>query len=528
MKKIGEETKKWMIEAIRKHYTDEEITNLLKENGYSTQDIESCLRVAHSFPFVRERRDVGERLRQRIGSLSPLIKELDKKEQPRKQAPSFLGTQFKDFKDFREKREKQLEPEVVEQKQEKIQVAPEEMFKEFSLDKQEIPKEPKEIKPTDISSRGFDLKKESLQEEKKFKKDEPQDEPQLAKKTELETKPKKKFPSLIKKDFSRPRDTQLAHEVREIAGQLDDIRAEVSKVLIGHEEIVNSFLCAILCDGHVLLEGIPGIAKTLLVRALAKASGCSSKRIQFTVDLLPSDIIGITTYTPERGFETIKGPVFANFIIADEINRSPPKTQSALIESMQEKQVTIAKETYHLPLPFFVMATENPLEASGVYDLPEAQIDRFLFKILMGYPKNKEEEKEIMDTNISLNKFEDFDIKSILSAEKILQMQKVVKKVYIDERIKDYIVKIVNKSRTKDFKYGEFIDWGASPRASIGLFIASKAWALMKGREYVLPEDVRDISHFVLRHRLILNYKARAEGLDSDKVIDEILRIVGV
>lgn len=316
-------------------------------------------------------------------------------------------------------------------------------------------------------------------------------------------------------------------EIKEITGLISRIKKEVAKVVIGQDKVINGFICAMLCDGHVLLEGVPGIAKTLIVKTLAKASGCDSKRIQFTVDLLPSDIIGITTYTPKKGFETIKGPIFANFIIADEINRSPPKTQSALIEAMQEKQVTIGKETFKLPLPFFVMANNNPLETSGVYSLPEAQIDRFLFKLLMEYPKN-EEEKKIMGENITLKKFEDFDINAILSPKKILKMQRITKNIYIDEKIRDYILQIIEKTRKKDFENGKYIDWGGSPRASIGLFIASKAWALMNGRDYVIPKDVRDITHYVLRHRIILNYKAKAEGINSDKIIDEILEMVGV
>jgi len=260
---------------------------------------------------------------------------------------------------------------------------------------------------------------------------------------------------------------------------------------------------------------------------LAVASGCSAKRIQFTVDLLPSDIVGVTTFTQNKGFEIIKGPIFANFIIADEINRSPPKTQSALIEAMQEKQVTIGRETFKLPLPFFVMATENPLESSGVYDLPEAQIDRFLFKLILTYPKRKEEEL-IMENNMTLKKFEEFDIKPILSPDKILEMQKVAKEIYCDDKIKAYILDIIEKTRKKDFPHGKYVEWGGSPRASIGLFIAAKSWALINGRDYVIPKDVRDVAHYVLRHRLILNYKARAEKIDSDVIIEEILNKVGL
>ncbi len=305
------------------------------------------------------------------------------------------------------------------------------------------------------------------------------------------------------------------------------MKKEIAKVITGQEKIIDSLIMALLCDGHVLLEGVPGIAKTLAVRTLGIASGCSVKRIQFTVDLLPTDITGITTYTPGKGFETIKGPIFANFIIADEINRSPSKTQSALIEAMQETQVTIGKETFKLPTPFFVMATENPLEQSGVYTLPEAQIDRFLFKLLMGYPTYNEE-KKIMEENMTLKKFEEFNIRAVISPNDILKVQKLTKKVYLDDKIKRYILDIVKRTRTKDFKYGEYIEWGSSPRASISLFIASKAKALMSRRNFVIPSDVKAIVHDVMRHRIILNYRARAEGVDSDKIINEILTVENI
>ena len=327
--------------------------------------------------------------------------------------------------------------------------------------------------------------------------------------------------------FSRQGERDIPKNIKEVSELLSKTKKEIAKVVIGQEEVIDAFMCALLSNGHVLLEGVPGIAKTLIVKSLAKASGCSSKRIQFTVDLLPSDILGITTYTPEKGFETIRGPIFANFIVADEINRAPPKTQSALIESMQEKQVTIGKETFKLPPPFFVMANNNPIETSGVYDLPEAQIDRFLFKLFIGYPKS-EEEKDIMENNITLKDFEDFDIKPILSPQKILEMQEITKNIYMDDKVKNYIINIVAKTRRKDFKNSEYISWGGSPRASISLFIASKAWALMKGRNYVIPKDVKDIAHYVLRHRILLNYKARTEGLTSDKLIDEILEDINI
>lgn len=313
-------------------------------------------------------------------------------------------------------------------------------------------------------------------------------------------------------------------DIRNYSEIISRMKKEIAKVITGQEKIVDSLIRALLCDGHVLLEGVPGIAKTLAIKTLAIVSGCSVKRIQFTVDLLPTDIVGVTTYTPGKGFETIKGPIFANFLIADEINRSPSKTQSALIEGMQEMQVTIGKETFPLPRPFFVMATQNPLEQSGVYNLPEAQIDRFLFKLLMGYPEYKEEAK-IMEENITLKNFEDFDLKAVTSSNDILNMQKLTKKVYLDEKIKKYILNIVKRTRDKSFKDGEYIDWGASPRASIALFIASKGKALMSGRNFVIPSDVKEVAHEVLRHRIILTYRARAEKITSDKVIDEILAI---
>lgn len=316
-------------------------------------------------------------------------------------------------------------------------------------------------------------------------------------------------------------------EIEKYARKVAEIKKEISKVIIGQEEIVDSLIQAILCDGHVLVEGVPGIAKTLVIKALAEASGCESKRIQFTVDLLPTDILGITTYAPQKGFEVIKGAIFSNFIIADEINRSPPKTQSALIEAMQEKQVTIGRQTFKLLLPFFVMANENPLETSGVYPLPEAQIDRFLFKIIMGYP-TMHEEKTIMEENVTLRKFEDFKIKPVTSPAEIIKMQKLVKEVYLSDKIKKYILEIVAMTRTKNFSHGHYIEWGGSPRASIGMFIASKARALMKGRNFVIPKDVKEVVHEVLRHRMILSYKAKVEGVDSDKIINEILNLIRV
>ncbi len=313
-----------------------------------------------------------------------------------------------------------------------------------------------------------------------------------------------------------------AIEVKRLSEIILAMRQEMGKIFFGHEEVVNSLLRALLCDSHVLLEGVPGIAKTLVVKVLAKVSGCSSNRIQFTVDLLPTDITGLTTYDPQKGFEIVKGPIFANFIIADEINRSPPKTQSAMLEAMQERQVTIGKKTFILPHPFFVMATQNPLETEGVYTLPEAQVDRFIFKVVYGYPKD-EDEKRIMEDNTTFKKFEDVDIRAVVTPQRIEEMQKLTHRIYIDEKIKQYILDIVKKTRNKDFKYGEYVELGGSPRASIFLYIASKAEALLQGRNYVIPSDVDNVAYDVLRHRVILSYRAQAEGISPEKVISEIL-----
>jgi len=311
---------------------------------------------------------------------------------------------------------------------------------------------------------------------------------------------------------------------------LVEIKKEIGKVVVGQENVVEGCLRAILANGHLLIEGVPGIAKTLLIRALAASSGCKFNRIQFTVDLLPTDIVGITTYDKARGFYTLKGPIFSNFVIADEINRAPPKTQSALLEAMQEKQVTIGKETFSLELPFFVMANNNPIESGGTYPLPEAQVDRFLLKLNMGYP-SVDEEKGILQTNISLNKFEDFKIMPIISPKKIIEMQKATKQIHLSEAIEKYIVKIIDATRNPEkykIKTGKYLEYGCSPRASIGLFIVSKADALLNGKTFVTPQNIKNIAHEVMRHRLILNYEGQAEGVKPDDIISEILSRVPV
>lgn len=319
----------------------------------------------------------------------------------------------------------------------------------------------------------------------------------------------------------------ISDHVQYASRVLKQVQKEVAKVVFGQELAVQGLLRALVCDGHVLVEGIPGIAKTLLIKALAQISGCISKRIQFTVDLLPTDIIGITTYDPHKGFEIVKGPIFANFVIADEVNRSPPKTQSAFIEAMQEKQVTIGKETFILPTPFFVMANQNPLESEGVYNLPEAQLDRFLFKILMGYPE-REDEKKIMEQNATFKRFEEMDIKPVTYPDEILGMQQLVHHIYLDDKIKSYLLELVIRTRKKDFPLADYIDLGASPRASIFLFLASKAQALMEGRTFVTPKDVRAVVHDVLRHRIFMSYRARADKITSDMIVDELLKVAKI
>lgn len=310
----------------------------------------------------------------------------------------------------------------------------------------------------------------------------------------------------------------------------DNIKAQMGKVVIGQQGVIDSMLMALVSNGNILLEGVPGVAKTLMIRALASATSCSFSRIQFTPDMLPADIIGITAYDRERGFYVVKGPIFANFVLADEINRAPPKTQSALLEAMQEKQATIGKESFPVPLPFFVLATQNPIENIGTYPLPEAQVDRFLLKINVGYP-NKEDEQKILSTNISIHGFSDFGIKPAVSASDLIKWQKDVLQIYVDQKIEKYIVSLIDATRNpKDYgiSLGKYIEWGTSPRASISIYITAKAKALMDGKTYVTPNEVKSVAHAVMRHRLIINYEGQSEKITTDKIIDEILSKVRV
>lgn len=307
------------------------------------------------------------------------------------------------------------------------------------------------------------------------------------------------------------------------------IRTGMDRRIIGQEHLVDSLLIALLCNGHVLLEGVPGLAKTLAIKTLASLVDAKYSRIQFTPDLLPADVVGTLIYSVKKeSFEVKKGPVFANFVLADEINRAPAKVQSALLEAMQERQVTIGDETFPLPDPFLVMATQNPIEQEGTYPLPEAQVDRFLLKVVIGYP-NKEEEKQIIRQNIrgALD-----PVRPVLDPKEIIEVQKIVEKIYIDEKIENYIVDIVFATRTPA-KYGlndlqSLISFGASPRASISLALASRAYAFLQGRGYVIPEDVRAVCHDVLRHRIGLTYEAEANNISADDIITDILDKVQV
>lgn len=322
----------------------------------------------------------------------------------------------------------------------------------------------------------------------------------------------------------------LKKKIKKCYSTLNKIKKEIAKVVVGQEVIINGLLKGVLANGHILVEGVPGIAKTLVIRTLSKICGCKFSRIQFTVDLLPTDITGITVYDEKKGFYTVKGPIFGNFILADEINRAPAKTQSALIEAMQERQVTIGKKTYKLDDPFFVLATQNPIEDTGTYALPVAQIDRFLLKLNVEYPNPQEEEKIIIQ-NINLKRFEDFDIKAIVNQKKIIDMQNLVKKIYLKEDIKNYIVKIVEATRKPkkyDITLGKYIEWGASPRASINMFIASKTEALLNNKYFITPQNIKDTAHDVLRHRILLNYEGQAEGIKTEHIIDEILSKIPV
>ena len=322
---------------------------------------------------------------------------------------------------------------------------------------------------------------------------------------------------------------ELNERIERQSAFITNLTTGMDQVIVGQKHLVESLLIGLLSDGHVLLEGVPGLAKTLAIKTLASLIDAKYSRIQFTPDLLPADVIGTMVYSQkDESFQVKKGPVFANFVLADEINRAPAKVQSALLEAMQERQVTIGSETFRLPEPFLVLATQNPIEQEGTYPLPEAQVDRFMLKVVIDYPK-LEEEKLIIRQNISGDKV---NVRPILKAEEVIEARKVVRQVYLDEKIEKYIVDIVFATRYPE-KYGlkelkDMIGFGGSPRASINLALAARSYAFIKRRGYVIPEDVRAVAHDVLRHRIGLTYEAEADNLTSDEIVSRILNKVEV
>ena len=311
--------------------------------------------------------------------------------------------------------------------------------------------------------------------------------------------------------------------------KIQDIKKEVAKVVVGQDKMIDGLLIALLCEGHILIEGVPGLAKTTTVNALAKSLGLDFKRAQFTPDLLPSDILGAEIYDPQNNsFKIKKGPIFTNLLLADEINRAPAKVQSALLEVMQEKQVTLGDATFKLSPPFFVMATQNPVEQEGVYQLPEAQLDRFMLKLVVDY-NTKEEELEIA-RRISSGSFE--EITAVVGIDELNDIKKAIKEVHVDSEVEEYMIELVNATRNPD-EYGledikDFIQFGASPRVSIDMFKAVKAMAFMRGKDFVTPVDVAYIAKELMRHRIVLTYEAEAEGITTDEIIQKVLETVAI
>lgn len=322
---------------------------------------------------------------------------------------------------------------------------------------------------------------------------------------------------------------ELNERIESNSAFVDNLVTGMNQVIVGQKHLIESLLIGLLADGHILLEGVPGLAKTLAIKTLAQLVDADFHRIQFTPDLLPADVIGTLIYSQKREeFSVKKGPIFSNFVLADEINRAPAKVQSALLEAMQERQVTIGDNTFALPEPFLVLATQNPIEQEGTYPLPEAQVDRFMLKVVVGYPQ-KEEEKRIIRQNIS---GQGFTLKPVLKVDEIAAARKIVHEVYMDEKIERYIIDIVFATRYPDeiglTELKHMISFGSSPRASINLALAARAYAFIKRRGYVIPEDVRAVAHDVMRHRIGLSYEAEANNVTADEVINNILDAVDV
>lgn len=318
---------------------------------------------------------------------------------------------------------------------------------------------------------------------------------------------------------------KIIGQIKDESARFEALKQEVARVIVGNDEAIHFITIALLCNGHILLEGVPGVAKTTMIKAITQALGLVFKRIQFTPDLLPADLIGTLIYNPKtQEFETKKGPIFANLILADEINRTPAKVQAALLEAMQEQQVTIGDTTYHLELPFFVLATQNPIEQEGTYQLPEAQIDRFMFKILIQY-LTPEQEKEMLgkSSNVPV-----LDV--ILDKEALFSGQKLVQEIFVDQKIIDYIIDIIFATRSPEsynLKHLKtYIQYGVSPRATLALLKAAKAHAFLTGRHFVIPDDVKAVAPMVLRHRITLHYEAEADNVSIDQIIDTILNTI--
>lgn len=324
---------------------------------------------------------------------------------------------------------------------------------------------------------------------------------------------------------------EMADKAKEMAATFKTMEKEIQKGYIGQEDVIHKILLTVAAGGNILLEGVPGLGKSFLVETLARVvDGTEMHRIQFTPDKLPSDIVGVEAYNEDKGFYVEKGPIFGNFILADEINRAPPKVQSAMLEAMQEHKVSIGDKTFALPEPFFTMATQNPVEQGGTYPLPEAQIDRFMFKIYLDYPKKKNEAK-IIDMNANILDTDDFGVNAVVTSEDVINLQEFSKVITVQQEIKEYIVDLVSASRYPEdygLEYSEYIDWGCTPRASINLALAGRANAMYNGRHYVTPDDIRTVLKDVFVHRIILNYEGEAQGLEVPDIIEDIKNNVPV
>jgi MoxR-like ATPase len=329
---------------------------------------------------------------------------------------------------------------------------------------------------------------------------------------------------------TQPPAPEEQQKIKNEASWVELLKSEIGRVIVGQKYLVDRLIVGLLANGHVLLEGVPGLAKTLAVKTLSQCLRADFKRIQFTPDLLPADVLGTLIYSPSKGeFTTKKGPIFTNLLLADEINRAPAKVQSALLEGMQERQVTIGDETYPLPQPFLVLATENPIDQEGTYPLPEAQMDRFMLKLVVDYP-DREDELRILNANANVSV--SHKVNPVVDAETIFRSRKLIDGIYLDEKLKGYLVDVVLATRNPDTygasELGAFIRFGASPRATISLALASKAVAFMNGRSFVTPQDIKDVGLDVLRHRVIVTYEAEAENVTSDDIIKKIFETIPV